>query len=70
MGISLDLSLGLNREGVKFAVKNVDINGFVIDKVFKKLNKKAKKKELENKQYKIVEESKPVDDGLYTIEIT
>lgn len=67
MGLSADINIDISEKGVKLTVKDVNVNSFVIDNVFKKLDKFRKKKS------KMLDKTTTVsdvnNDGYYTIDI-
>lgn len=70
MGISADFNIDISEKGVKLTVKDVNVNSFVIDNVFKKLDKFRKKKD-KNKlcSKNQVTSNSESNDGYYTIDI-
>lgn len=65
--LDMDLNIKIDRNGVRFEVKKINPNNFVIDKVFRKLDKKLKKSENEKCEKPNNGLMKPSD--CYTIEI-
>lgn len=68
--LDIDLNVKIDKTGVKLEVKKINPNGFIIDKVFKKLDKKSKKKE-EEKELPAISEKNIADNtsDCYTIVI-
>lgn len=62
--LDMDLNIKIDRNGVRFEVKKINPNNFVIDKVFRKLDKKSKNEKCEKPNNGLI---KPSD--CYTIEI-
>ena len=69
--LDMDFNIKIDKHGVRFEVKKINPNNFIIDKVFKKLDKRSKKKDSE----KCVNNTSPSDkkedksSDYYTIEI-
>lgn len=71
MRISGEASLKFNEEGMKLEVKNLNINNFCIDNVFKYIDKKHKKlmKKAEKNETREIAKESSNNDGMYVIEI-
>ena len=67
MGIRVDFNVDISEKGVKLELKNVDVNNFTIDKIFKKIDKKVKK--FKNSRKKTTEKLQSSEEGYYNIDI-
>ena len=68
--LDIDFNVKIDKTGVKLEVKKINPNGFIIDKVFKKLDKKSKKKEVEKELPNVSEkDNNDNTSDCYTIEI-
>ena len=66
------LNLNITEDGVEFDVKGININDFVIDKVFKRIDKKNSKKkhkEIKKSSDKDIQNINDLDHNCYVIEI-
>ena len=69
--LDMDFNIKIDKHGVRFEVKKINPNNFIIDKVFKKLDKRSKKKDSEKCVYNTSPSDKKEDKSsdYYTIEI-